>query len=132
MIVIKRVKKDEHIPVDQWDTEANPISDQDRIFRNIKGEIILPIAEFFCDGREESKQLDYFIMNSKRSYNSDEIRMHICKYLNYFERFYDKEFKIGVKKFREYIKKNSKVGVVYIEYPYYLLGKGRKYHYYRW
>ena len=78
MIVIKRVKKDEHIPVDQWDTEANPISDQDRIFRNIKGEIILPIAEFFCDGREESKQLDYFIMNSKRSYNSDEIRMHIC------------------------------------------------------
>lgn len=44
------------------------------------------------------------------------------------ERFYDKEFKIGVKKFRQYIKKNSKVGVVYIEYPYYLLGKGRKYH----
>ena len=89
MIVIKRVKKDEHIPVDQWDTEENPIPDQDRLFRNIKGEIILPIAEFFCDGREESKQLDYFIMNSKRSYNSDEIRMHICKYLNYFEKYYD-------------------------------------------
>ena len=57
MIVIKRVDKDEHVPVDQWDIEDNPIADHDRIFRNIKGEIILPIAEFFCDGKEESKQL---------------------------------------------------------------------------
>ena len=91
MIVIKRVEKENHIPVDQWDTEQNPIPDQDRIFRNIKGEIILPIAEFFCDGREESKQLDYFIMNSKRSYNSDETRSHICRYLNYFEKYYDRD-----------------------------------------
>ena len=91
MIVIKRVEKENHIPVDQWDTEQNPIPDQDRIFRNIKGEIILPIAEFFCDGREESKQLDYFIVNSKRSYNSDETRSHICRYLNYFEKYYDRD-----------------------------------------
>lgn len=89
MIVIRRVQKEEHIPVDQWDTETMPISDQDRIFRNIKGEIILPIAEFFCNGNEESKQLDYFAMNSKRSYNSEETREHICRYLNYFEKYYD-------------------------------------------
>ena len=35
-----------------------------------------------CNGQEESKQLDYFIMNPKRSYNSDETRNHICKYIN--------------------------------------------------
>ena len=28
-------------------------------------------------------------MNTKRSYNSDETREHICRYLNYFEKFYD-------------------------------------------
>ena len=90
IVAIKRVEKNINpIPIDEWDTEQSPISDEDRIFRNIKGEIILPISEFFCNGQEESKQLDYFIMNPKRSYNSDETRNHICKYLNYFEKFYD-------------------------------------------
>ena len=46
----KIVDRKNHIPVDEWDTEANPISEQDRIFRNIRGEIILPIAEFFFNG----------------------------------------------------------------------------------
>ena len=78
-----------HIPVDQWDTESHPIDEKDRIFRNIHGEIILPIAEFFCENDEEKKSLDYFVMSVKRSYNSDETRAHICRYLNYFEKFYD-------------------------------------------
>ena len=90
IVAIKRVEKNINpIPIDKWDTEQSPISDEDRIFRNIKGEIILPISEFFCNGQEESKQLDYFIMNPKRSYNSDETRNHICRYLNYFEKYYD-------------------------------------------
>lgn len=90
IVAIKRVEKNINpIPIDEWDTEQSPISDEDRIFRNIKGEIILPISEFFCNGQEESKQLDYFIMNPKRSYNSDETRNHICRYLNYFEKYYD-------------------------------------------
>lgn len=80
------------IPVDEWDTEKYPISEQDRIFRNIHGEIILPISEIFCkddEDLEDKKSLDYFVMNAKRSYNSDETRAHICRYLNYFEKFYD-------------------------------------------
>ena len=89
IVMAVRLNKHEHIPVDIWDTEECPILDQDRIFRNIKGEIILPIAEFFRSNDESTKQLDYFIMNAKRSYNSDEIRNHICRYLNYFEKFYD-------------------------------------------
>ena len=88
--MIRLISKEEHIPVDEWDTEKYPISEQDRIFRNIKGEIILPISEmFFRDQSEESRQLDYFTMNNKRSYNSDETRNHICRYLNYFEKYYD-------------------------------------------
>ena len=63
-------------PVDEWDTEENPISEQDRIFKNIRGEIILPISEYFCkDGDEEKRSLDYFVMTKKRSYNSDEIEL---------------------------------------------------------
>lgn len=84
------VDRSNHIPVDEWGTEAYPIAEEDKIFRNIKGEIILPIAEFFSNGDdEEKKQLDYFAMNSKRSYNSDIMRDHICQYLNYFLKYYD-------------------------------------------
>lgn len=93
--MVKIIEKDKydrpvgHIPVDEWDTEKYPIQDKDRIFRNIRGEIILPISEFFCENDEEKKSLDYFVMNPKRSYNSDETRSHICRYLNYFEKYYD-------------------------------------------
>lgn len=85
--------KSQFIPVDQWDTKENPIAEEDRIFKNIRGEIILPIHELFGDpngeNAEQAQQLDYFAMNSKRSYNSDETREHICRYLNYFEKYYD-------------------------------------------
>ena len=89
--IARRVQiKDVHIPVDDWDTEKYPISEADRIFKNSRGEIILPIAEFMLGGvTEENKQINYFAMNSKRSYNSDETRQHICRYLNYFIKYYD-------------------------------------------
>lgn len=78
------------IPVDKWDTDEFPIQDQDRIFRTIRGEIILPISEYFCGEESKDKQaLDYFVMMKKRSYNSDILREHICRYLNYFEKYYD-------------------------------------------
>lgn len=88
--MVRLVDKSGHIPVDEWDTPEHPIDEQDRIFRNIRGEIILPIHELFGnEENEEAQQLDYFAMNSKRSYNSDETREHICRYLNYFEKYYD-------------------------------------------
>ena len=93
MQLYRLIDSDKHIPVDEWDTEKYPISEEYRIFRNIRGEIILPIHELFgdpnSDNAEQAQQLDYFAMNSKRSYNSDETRQHICRYLNYFEKYYD-------------------------------------------
>ena len=86
------VVSQQHIPVDQWGTEMYPISDSDRIFRNVRGEIILPLHELFGNPENDSseaKQLDYFAMQNKRAYNSDDVRNHICQYLNYFEKFYD-------------------------------------------
>jgi len=87
------VKKEPFIPVDQWDTPEYPIDEADRIFKNIRGEIILPLHELFGDpnapDNQQAKQLDYFAMNTKRSYNSEETREHVCRYLNYFEKYYD-------------------------------------------
>lgn len=87
------VDKTGRVPVDDWgEAENSPLMAEDIIFRNIKGEIIVPLAEYFHNnGRdmEEYQALDYFCMSTKRSYNSDETRKHICKYLNYFEKYYD-------------------------------------------
>ena len=109
----------QHIPVDEWDTPEHPINESDRIFKNIKGEIILPIHELFGDPNspnyEEEQQLDYFAMNTKRSYNSDETREHICRYLNYFEKYYDfdkellmylYEIKISIDRLHSYTKQS--------------------------
>lgn len=113
--MIKIVDRSNHIPVDEWDSETYPITEQDRIFRNIRGEIILPISEFFCQGDEEKKSLDYFAMSTKRTYNSDETRQHICRYLNYFEKYYDTDkellmilyrIKINIDYFQNYTKDN--------------------------
>ena len=41
------INKEGFIPVDKWDTDEYPISEEDRIFKNIRGEIILPIHELF-------------------------------------------------------------------------------------
>ena len=82
------IDKEHHIPVDMWNTKKYPADEADKIFKNVKGDIILPIAEFF-GVEEKARTLDYFTVSPKRSYNSDETREHICRYLNYFEKFYD-------------------------------------------
>lgn len=65
---------------------------EDRLFTHCKNSIILPVSKFF--GIEESKVLDSFILTPKRCYNSDEIREHVCHYLNYFEKYFDKEHEL--------------------------------------
>lgn len=71
---------------------------EDTIFKQVKNAIILPVSEFFSV--EESKVLDSFMLMPKRCYNSDEVRRHICQYLNYFEKFYDKEHELLFYMFR--------------------------------
>lgn len=79
--------------VDEWYP-----SREDRIFEQVKNAIILPVSSFF--GIEQSKVLDSFMLTPKRCYNSDEVRMHICLYLNYFEKYYDKEHELLFYMFR--------------------------------
>jgi len=74
--------------VDEWVPEP-----EDIIFSNSKNIIIAPIAEFFHQDINDPdiQKLNYFIVKTKKSYNSDDLRNHNNHYLNYFEKFYDPE-----------------------------------------
>lgn len=71
----------EFIPVDKWIPE-----EEDKILRETKGAIILPITKMYnLEGKES---LDQFVIK-KRGHDSDKMREHIVHYINYFEKFYD-------------------------------------------
>lgn len=72
--------------VDKW----KPLP-EDIIFSHNKNVIMAPISKFFKVQDGGNTRLDYFMMNAKKSYNSDDLREHCCDYLNYFEKYYDKE-----------------------------------------
>lgn len=72
------------IDVDLW--EPNP---EDEIFKTCKGVLVLPVSQFF--GISETTNLDYFILSTKRCYNGKDMRVHLPKYMNYFEKFYDQD-----------------------------------------
>ena len=69
--------------IDEWKPEP-----EDIIFTNSKNIIIAPIARFFHqdESNPEMQKLNYFIVKTKKSYNSDDLRDHNNHYLNYFEK----------------------------------------------
>ena len=83
------------VPVDEWKPipftpNVENIYNQDSIFMNTKGYIIVPINYFYTGQVEPvGKGLDAFVMSTKKCYNSTLMRDHLCRYNNYFCRFYD-------------------------------------------
>lgn len=71
--------------VDNWKPEQKDI-----IFTHAKNLIIAPLSNFFHLDDSNNK-INFFMINPKKSYNSDELRAHNCLYLNYFEKYFDKE-----------------------------------------
>lgn len=69
--------------VDEWNQ-----TDQDKIFRQTKGSMVLPIADYYGCG-DTYNDLNYFILSSKRCYNGEVMRPHTELYVNYFENYYD-------------------------------------------
>lgn len=67
--------------VDQWEPSA-----AEAIFKTTKRFIIAPISQIW---NMNENNLDFFDISAKKCYNSDDMRNHICRYLNYFERYYD-------------------------------------------
>lgn len=69
--------------VDSWN-----IPKEDVILKNSKGVISIPVTDILGI---QSDTMNLFLMNSKKCYNSQVMRDHICLYINYFEKFYDPE-----------------------------------------
>lgn len=90
------------LPIDMW----KPQSPKDQIFTHIRGAIIAPVHELFGmpDDDKANNMIDYFYVTSKRCYNSDTkvkngevkigFRDHCTNYMNYFEKYYDKELQL--------------------------------------
>ena len=79
--------------VDSW----YPSNEDDIIVKQTRNALILPVSKFY--GLENNSMvLDNFILTPKRCYNSMEVRRHMCRYLNYFEKFYDKEHEFVMNK----------------------------------
>ena len=83
-------EKKPFIPIDTWE----PAGPEDEVFRTTKGVIMLNVSEFF--NMAPDLQLDAFVMSTKRSYNNPEMRDHIVKYLNYFEKYYDIDHELAM------------------------------------
>lgn len=78
------------IHVDDWDT-SNP---QDQIFLPGKGTIWLPVTQLFNITDPAKENLNVFVLSTKRCYNGDTMREHLTRYLNYFEKFYDRDHEL--------------------------------------
>ena len=73
--------------VDDWVPE-----EEDMLLKTVKGAIIADISSFY--GMENNPNLDYFQMDSKRSYNNPKLREHTVHYLNYFLKYYDTDHEL--------------------------------------
>ena len=94
--IVSRAPKIKFVPVDSW----KPESEEQRIFKEVKGALIAPIHQFY--GLDEKSDINFFVLNPKKCYNSNTkvkddgsisigFREHCSNYLNYFEHFYDKD-----------------------------------------
>lgn len=106
--------------IDEWE----PVEKEDTIFSTIKGFIIAPIAQCF---KVEDLNLNYFNMSPKKCYNSEDTRVHLCKYLNYFEKYFDpdKELLVTMAKIKymiDYVPEYSSDNFIY-DVRVYILGE---------
>lgn len=73
------------IPVDLWYPQA-----MNEVYVNcMPGYFIAPLSVFFNIGLNVSKDIDKFILSTKKCYKSAAIRSHLYQYINYFINFYD-------------------------------------------
>ena len=75
------------VSIDNWIETPDDI-----VFYTIKNAIVMPTVSVFYGIPIEdpnSININSFLVTPKRCYNGDDLRQHICHYLNYFCRFYD-------------------------------------------
>ena len=105
------------VAIDNWLPK-----DEDRVFYTIKNAIIMETVSMYYgipDSDPNFINANSFIVTPKRCYNGDDLRRHICHYLNYFCKFYDPEKELAFYYVR--LKRMIDLGAVTIggkRYPY--------------
>lgn len=85
-IPIQRTDKGELIKVDVWDPKEDDI-----LVTCVPGFFIAPISVYSGVEVDPSSKFDWFMLTSKKCYNSVSMRHHLFQYINYFCRFYDED-----------------------------------------
>lgn len=75
------------IRIDEWVSEP-----EDMVFKTVRGAVMMDVSSFFM--MDSNISLDGFVMSTKRSYNNPDMREHTIHYLNYFEKFYDRDHEL--------------------------------------
>lgn len=73
--------------VDDW----MPTTPEETIIKVSKGYFIAPISATYNLNIDPKMRFDYFVLSTKKCYNSNDMRNHLFQYINYFEVFYDKD-----------------------------------------
>ena len=84
----RRDNRTQFVPVDLW-TPAN----ENEVIINCKpGFFIAPLSIIFGLNIDPNDKLNYFMLSTKKCYNSADMRTHIFKYINYFCNYYDPDW----------------------------------------
>lgn len=76
----------EWVYVDQWKPK-----EEDIIYKSCKGSVYIPVADMYNIKGPDASILNYFNLTPKRCYTGKNMKDHLPLYMNYFERFYDRE-----------------------------------------
>ena len=78
------VPNSDYIPVDKWQPHPD-----DAIINCKPGIFVAPIGSAL--NLDIDDKINYFVLSTKKCYNSIAMRQHLFQYLNYFEKYYDTE-----------------------------------------
>ena len=84
----RRDNRTQFVPVDLW----QPSCPEEVIINCKPGFFIAPLSVIFNLNIDPNDKLNYFMLSTKKCYNSADMRNHLFKYVNYFCNYYDPDW----------------------------------------
>lgn len=84
----RRDTRSQFVPVDLWQPSC-----MEEVIVNCKpGFFIAPLSIVYRLNISDDDRIDYFMLTTKKCYNSPAMRTHLFQYINYFCNYYDKDW----------------------------------------
>lgn len=84
----RRDTRSQFVPVDLWQPSC-----MEEVIVNCKpGFFIAPLSVIYRLDISKDDKTDYFMLTTKKCYNSPAMRSHLFRYINYFCNYYDKDW----------------------------------------